>query len=212
MFEAEQIDLSMRNPDTGARYKANVYLVEGVYEPDGNYRQLSIGQLVMSVCLARATELERKMIELMEKMDNASRILETMTEIEKAIVKTIDNKTVDAKTKNTWDEIGMGNSPIAKGSNRKHWDTYLHSDLKVDLSFITDITDDSKDREHDADTIDRILTALETKMDEYNTQNQADMLEMQALTAKRDQTYDLNAALMKSFQTTIMAGVGNMAR
>ena len=55
----DQIYLSMTSPETGAYLTANVYTVDGVYEPDGvTPRLLSIGQLVMALCLKRAASLE----------------------------------------------------------------------------------------------------------------------------------------------------------
>ena len=55
----DQILLSMTSPDTGEYLTANVYTVDGVYEPDGvTPRLLSIGQLVMALCLKRAASLE----------------------------------------------------------------------------------------------------------------------------------------------------------
>ena len=55
----DQIYLSMTDPDTGAYLTADVYTVDGVYEADGvTLRRLSVGQLVMALCLKRATDLE----------------------------------------------------------------------------------------------------------------------------------------------------------
>jgi hypothetical protein len=55
----DQIYLSMTNPDTGGYLTGDVYTVDGVYEADGvTPRILSIGQLVMAICLQRAAELE----------------------------------------------------------------------------------------------------------------------------------------------------------
>ena len=52
------IFLSLKNDD-GEYLTANVYTVDGVYEADNvTPRRLSIGQLVMALCLQRAAELE----------------------------------------------------------------------------------------------------------------------------------------------------------
>ena len=67
----DQIYLSMTSPDTGEYLTANVYTVDGVYEPDGvTPRRLSIGQLVMALCLQRAAALERQVIEKMAAIEN----------------------------------------------------------------------------------------------------------------------------------------------
>ena len=63
--------------------QANVYTVEGVTEADGvTLRRLSIAELVMVVCLARAAEKEAAVIALMREMSDTTSILESLTEIE----------------------------------------------------------------------------------------------------------------------------------
>ena len=83
----DQIYLSMTDPDKGNYLTANVYTVDGVYETDGvTPRVLSIGQLVMAICLQRAAELEGSIIDKMATMELASTQLELMTEIESNIL------------------------------------------------------------------------------------------------------------------------------
>lgn len=85
-FSVDTIDLSMTRPGTdpadGYFLTANVYTMAGV----NGGRPLSISQLVMAICLARATELEASIIGLMEKLDEASTDLETLTAIESDLV------------------------------------------------------------------------------------------------------------------------------
>ena len=50
-FVTEQIDLSMCSTQTGLPMTANVYTLEGVTAADGSPRLMSIGQLVMAICL-----------------------------------------------------------------------------------------------------------------------------------------------------------------
>ena len=57
-----EFDLSMVNPETGLYNTARAYTVEGVTNEDGSLRQLSIGQLVMAVCLSRAADMETRII------------------------------------------------------------------------------------------------------------------------------------------------------
>ena len=54
----DQIYLSMTSPETGEYLTANVYTVDGVTNADGSRRLLSIGGLVMALCLKRAHDLE----------------------------------------------------------------------------------------------------------------------------------------------------------
>ena len=84
-------DLSMINPEemvidsttyakSGPRLTANVYTIDGVYwEGTTNLRQLSIGELVMAICLRRASELETQIIEKMKSMEEVSEQLEKMS-------------------------------------------------------------------------------------------------------------------------------------
>ena len=71
-ISVDQIDLSLADPSSGELLTANVYYVQGVNHPDGTPRQLSIGQVVMAICLARANELEEKIIGLMEKLNQTT--------------------------------------------------------------------------------------------------------------------------------------------
>ncbi|MBP1583095.1 MAG: hypothetical protein J6866_03990, partial [Victivallales bacterium] len=64
---------------------ATVYTVEGVYDGD-NLRQLSLAELVMVVCLARATEKERIVIELMSEMSETTNILNALSDIESKLL------------------------------------------------------------------------------------------------------------------------------
>ena len=81
-----EFDLSMVDQETGRRLTARAYTVEGITNADGTLRELSIGQLVMALCLDRASKLEVDIIALMEEMNGTSSQLEAMTEIEQTIV------------------------------------------------------------------------------------------------------------------------------
>ena len=59
----DRIYLSMQDTDTGEYLTANVYTVEGVTNVDGSPRRLSIGQLVMALCLQRAAALEADIVD-----------------------------------------------------------------------------------------------------------------------------------------------------
>jgi len=67
---------------------ANVYTVEGVYDGD-NLRQLSLAELVMVVCLARATEKERIVIALMSEMSETTNTLNALSDIENKLLEGI---------------------------------------------------------------------------------------------------------------------------
>ena len=81
-----EFDLSMVSPESGEFLTARTYTVEGVENADGSLRQLSIGQLVMAICLSRASKLEADIIALMEEMSTTSAQLADMTKIEQAVI------------------------------------------------------------------------------------------------------------------------------
>ena len=81
-FNTVQIDLSMKNPETGALLTSNVYTLEGVTNADGSLRQMSVGQLVMAVCLSRATELESLILAEMEEMAETTDRLDRYSRVE----------------------------------------------------------------------------------------------------------------------------------
>ncbi len=64
----------------------NLYTVEGVTNADGSLRQLSVAELVMVICLARAAEKEKAIIDLMKDMSNNTDALNALTDIEKELL------------------------------------------------------------------------------------------------------------------------------
>jgi hypothetical protein len=55
-----------------------------------------------------------------------------------------------------------------------------------------------------------LLTAIEAKMDAKNTFSQQTMIELQSLTAKRDQSYDMISNVLKSLNTVLVGNANNM--
>ena len=91
-FNTVEFDLSFDKSRIGGsgNLTANYYTVDGVNNADGTPRALSIGQLVMALCLQRATELEAEIIKIVEDLNRTSEDLERLTEIESAIVNATD--------------------------------------------------------------------------------------------------------------------------
>ena len=208
MFETKQIDLSMRNPDTGRFLQANVYFVEGVMNADGSYRELSIGQLVMAICLARATEVERELVYKMDEMNQASQMLDALTAIETKIADTASKKTYGESIGPNWADIGCTAAEIAKFKkqfNTESWISFVQGYCQV-----PNLPNPDSGGGYSLTLADEVMTDMESRMDDLNTTNQSSLIEMQALTSKRDQAYDLNAGLIKSFQTVIIGTVANM--
>ena len=194
----DTIDLSMVNPDTGRFLTANVYTVDGVVNEDNSPRLLTIGQLVMAICLQRAAELEASIINLMEQMNDTSAQLEAMTQIEKDILDggaNLDKVSTSSVTYNGTvytfrnflvNVVGMSASDIPAGDNTGDHSGYIPAD--------------SPD----------FITALEAKMDEKNSFSQQKMIELQSMTNKRDQSYDMVSNILKSLNTTLVGNANNM--
>ena len=88
VFATEQIELSMCSSQTGLPLTANVYTLEGVTEVDGRTpRLMSIGQLVMAICLQRAAALERDIVDLMDAINQNTALINGLTTAESELVK-----------------------------------------------------------------------------------------------------------------------------
>ena len=184
-----EFDLSMVSPQSGEFLTARAYTVEGVENADGSLRQLSIGQLVMAICLNRASKLEADIIALMEEMSATSAQLAALTDIENDILDggaNMDNintshVTYDGQDYTFYDFLVnvMGFSP---------------SDVPTGFA--------------DGSNTD-LITLIESKMDEKNSFSQQKMIELQSLTNKRDQSYDMISNILKSLNTTMTGIVNN---
>ena len=205
-IETIEFDLSMVSPETGRYLTARAYTVDGVNNVDGTPRELSIGQLVMAICLQRATELEATIIALMEEMNSTSAKLEALTEIETEVLKWPDELKqagTSARSLNNYN-VSSDNAAYPGGTFK----TAL-----VDMGVIANgISYVRVSGNPDSDDImyDDFITALESKMDEKNTFSQQKMIELQSLTNKRDQSYDMISNVLKSLNTTIIGNINNM--
>ena len=196
--ETVEFDLSMANPGTGRYLTANVYTVEGVTNADGSLRELSIGQLVMAICLKRASELEAQIIALMDEMNTTSAQLADMTKIEQAVI--------DDFAANTDGHAYNINSVSISSSTDGA--VKLLRDMGVLDSTQTYVRNDSILSNADI-MYDDFITAIESKMDEKNSFSQQKMIELQSLTNKRDQSYDMISNVLKSLNTTMTGIVNN---
>lgn len=196
-------DLSMKSPETGEYLTARAYTVEGVNNVDGTPRELSIGQLVMAICLKRASELEAGIIDLMESINRTSLLLETLTEVEQAVVDYFSNSPSNHAYTLANHTIETG--PYA-GTDYK---TFLKGQGVVDEA-ATWIRDDRVITENADVLYDDFISNLEAKMDENNSFSQQKMIELQSQTSKRDQTYDMISNILKSINQVLTGNVNNM--
>ena len=198
-FTTHTIDLLVNDPSHSTRIQdhfaegqtsltANYYTVPGVTYPDGTPRALSIGQLVMALCLQRATELEAEIIKIVEDLNKTSEDLERLTEIETAIVNAADSSVNLKTTKLT-------------GTDISYYDFLTKSDYKIGLTGVPETADSSSSQ---------LITDIEAKMDSHNSFSQQTMIDLQSQTAKRDQSYDMISNILKSLNTTLMTNVNNM--
>ena len=182
----DQIYLSMRNSDTSDYLTGNVYTVDGVYEADGvTPRLLSIGQLVMAICLQRAADLEDSIIDKMSAMELATSQLELMTEIESNILAS---------------DVNMSTKKVTYNGRQYTYYAFLTEVMEIENVPRGTANADSTD----------LLTAIEAKMDSKNTFSQQTMIELQSLTAKRDQSYDMISNVLKSLNTVLVGNANNM--
>ncbi|MBO6120508.1 MAG: hypothetical protein J6Q49_01490 [Kiritimatiellae bacterium] len=202
----DTFDLSMTSPDTGRYLTANFYTVDGVTNADGSLRQLSIGQLVMAICLSRASKLEADIIALMEEMNTTSAELKIMTTIEE---KVIGWTTADPQPHPGYEHL-YHDTISGTGTN---YDGKTYMDVLRSMGIIGDGIECVRwSGSPDPNDImyDDFITALESKMDEKNTFSQQKMIELQSLTNKRDQSYDMISNVLKSLNTTIIGNINNM--
>lgn len=199
-FSVENINLTSRDVD-GNILTANVYRLDGID------RQLSMGQLVVAICLQRAAELESHLISLMEDMAENSEKLTQMTNIQDALVTWIDTASVNSTLSRDLSaylaDFTIGDVTYkANGVGPNTW-----------LSFLTDVCgmDPAAIPSTGALTyaeVQELISALSENMDSLNSVSQEQLIEMQSTTNKRDQTYNLITNMTKSLHTTMM-GISN---
>ena len=197
-IEVDQIYLSMTSPETGEYLTANVYTVDGVTNADGSPRLLSIGGLVMALCLKRAHDLEMGyddpvsgqhvdgIVEIMNSLETTTELLECMTEIE---TKVLDGD-VNLKTKKLW----------YQGVEMTYYEF---------LTTCTEVEDVPETGTANAKSTD-FLAALEAEMDSKNSFSQQTMIQLQSQTTKRDQAYDMGSNVLKSLNNTLIGNANNL--
>ena len=182
VFGTSAIDLSMCGSD-GQQLTANVYLLEGVQNANGTLREMSIGQLVMAICLSRATELEQKIVGKMEGLAMTSADLEKLTALDLDMV----NWYSDTGNKNNkWVNPNPFKEAIELAGLTYPSGGWAYSDLPD------------------------VIAKIESKMDFLNSVSQTTLIDIQSLTSKRDDTYSLVSNVLKSLNTVLIGNVNNL--
>ena len=189
-----EFNLSMTDPDSGEYLTANTYSLT-VKDADGATEtlltNLSIGQLVMALCLERAVAKEKEIIDIMNSLNITSSELEALTTIETDAVAATDSSKLKLKEKTlTYD----GDS----------YTYYAFLDEVIKLDSVPETVGPS-DEEYNT-----LITALEQAMDRRNSINQQTMIELQSSTSKRDQAYDMISNILKSLGNVLTGTVNNM--
>ena len=184
-----EFNLSMPDHDTGMYLTARTYSLT-VKDADGATEtlltNLSIGQLVMALCLERAVAKEKEIIDTMNSLNTTSSQLEALTTIETDVVAATDNSKVNLKNKTL----------TYNGSTYTYY-AFLDEVVKLDVVPETACATDNE-----------FVTSLERAMDERNSINQQTMIELQSATSKRDQAYDMISNILKSLGN-VMSGILN---
>lgn len=203
-FATQQIELSMCNPQTGLPLTANVYTIEGVTE-DGAPRLMSIGQLVMAICLQRASALEDQIIGVMDNINENTALLSLLTDVEGVLV------AVDVGTTfNTEDTL------VYNGVTMTYYEFFSKSEeqgglgLSVPARHSTTTTAGGTHYYWKYDDVQTVISAVEDKMDSLNTISQDTLIQLQSLTTKRDQTYDLVSNVLKSLNNVLVGNANNL--
>ncbi len=207
-IQTVEFDLSMRNPETQEYLVGRAYTIDGVTNVDGSLRELSIGQLVMAICLQRAAELEAGIIELMSEMEHTSLQLEILTSIEAKIV---EWPNMSPQPHDGYEHLYHDADKISSPGSSYDGMTMMAFLRAMDV--IDDGIECVRWRGNaDPNDImfDDFITKIEAKMDDKNSFSQQKMIELQSLTAKRDQSYDMISNILKSLNNVLVGTVNNM--
>lgn len=189
LFETSAINLSMKS-SMGEQLTANVYTVEGIYNTDGRLRELSIGQLVMAVCLNRAAELEGIVVALMETLARQSANINALSKVQE---KLLEQKGTDAYSGQTLSE------------QISYYDANQASKTSNSTSTILSALDVST-----SGTYDDVIKEIDNKLNQLNSVSQETLIEIQSKTSKRDDTYNLMTNVLKSLNSTLVGNANNL--
>ena len=190
-FQSAQFDLSFDLGRVGGEgsLSGSCYYVDGVFiEGTSTLRPLSIGQLVMALCLSRAAELESEIVEIANTLESSSEKLENLAEIENAIVGAENGSQIDLKSR----RLPSGVTYYAYLTEKAYGISISSVPSKADFS--------SED----------LISEIESKMDSLNSFSQQTMIDVQAMVNKRDQSYDMLTNILKSVFTTLSTNAGNL--
>ena len=84
------------------------------------------------------------------------------------------------------------------------------ADANADETSLSNVTGLPSGTSWSYEQVQTAISLLEDKMDSLNTISQDTLIQLQSLTAKRDQTYDLVSNVLKSLNTVLVGTVNNL--
>ena len=197
-FGTEMMPLTMRNSETGRVLTASVYTLDGV---DG---VLSMGQLVLAICLSRAADIESGIVNLMTEIEQTSAKLNALTKIQAELVKWYDESAASA----TFDCQLKDESWTYKDENGKTYSCKNWRDFLITACGMTDeeLTKSPLTRTE----VETLINSISDAMDAGNSISQDQLLKLQSDTSKRDQAHDMVTNILKSFNTELVGNANNM--
>lgn len=250
VFTSTKIDLTLSAPIDGSGkpvlleglpggFAAGDTLTATMYEitgADGTKRTLSMGGLVMALCLTRATELERGIVEIMATMERTSSELERLTKIEEKLVanppqpldfsnglssadlQALETLGYDVRSYSSVGELydDIYNEwkyqlPGDEGYHERNTCLQRLAEFDRRADPVTALSDQAAldyMEVASSEVTATQITAIETKMDSLNSFSQETMIELQSQTNKRDQSYDMVANILKSLNG-VLIGIAN---
>ena len=199
-FGTEMMPLTMRNPETGRVLTATVYTLDGV---DG---VLSMGQLVLAVCLSRAADIETDLVKLMTDIEQTSAKLNALTKIQAELVTWYDEHAASDTFSCQLDDESWTYKDDKTGK------TYSSANWRDFLVAACGMTDDelTKTPPLTRAEVETLINSISDAMDAGNSISQDQLLKMQSDTTKRDQAHDMVTNILKSFNTELIGNANNM--
>lgn len=198
LFETSAITLSMKS-SMGEQLTANVYTVEGIYKTDGTLRELSIGQLVMAICLNRATKMEEEVVSLMELLARQSANIEALSAVQVAALKKTQTDTC------TGEDFVTDSAVTCYDLSKPGADPFTG-----DAAGTIMVTAGLPESDWKGKTYEEVVKLIDNKLDQLNSFSQETLIDIQSKTSKRDDTYNLITNMLKSLNTTLVGNANNL--
>jgi len=210
MADTLDITVETRILTTSERFKdptTNLQPTYNVYHVTGIDRELTLQQVVMAVCLHRATQLESDVVGMMASMSQTTVNLESLTTMQEAIV---ENQSVT-----NYGGMLTGLEWYCVDTNGQFTGTHKTGQSITSLTGLVSALkelglSDEKAKKITSDTTpDELVSTIGSLMDSFNTVNQTQMIDLQSYTNKRDQSYDMITNIIKSMNNTLLGTANN---